>query len=125
MKNKIIGLVTLLLVLIVFLVVILTANDIKGTWIADGTQIPQIKEIKNGKPVYMDENPNPYYLIVKNSKNFSLELTDDTYEGTYSRNSKNKNEYIFSPKNNSSFTCKLNVDGELECDKFATIFVRK
>ncbi len=126
MKNKTLtSLVVTLIVLVILLIIVLNSKSIKGTYVADGTQILQIKEIKNGKPIYMEENPNPYYLTIKGSKKFTLEIDDEKYIGTYSKILKKKEEYVFSPKGNISFTCKLDKYDDLICDKFATKFVRK
>ena len=107
----------------------LTNKKLVGKWIADGTQDKIIKEIIDGKPVYIGNYSAPSYLYLNSNDTYYLETNNEfntTESGKYNINN---NTIVFSPNTTTTdvsvvWNCELKNDNELYCNQYASIFVK-
>lgn len=104
-------------------------EKLAGKWIADGTQDKVIKEIIDGKPVYIGNYSAPSYLYLNLNGTYYLETNNEfnmTESGKY--NIKNNGVSFISNSTESdmnfAWKCELKNDNELHCDQYASIFKR-
>lgn len=107
----------------------LTNEKLVGKWIADGTQDKIIKEIIDGKPVYVGNYSAPSYLYLNSDDTYYLETNNEfntTESGKYNINN---DTIVFSPNTTTTdvsvvWNCELKNDNELHCNQYASIFVK-
>lgn len=104
-------------------------EELVGKWIADGTQDKIVKEIVDGKPVYVGNYSAPSYLYFNSNGTYYLETNNEfntTQSGKYNIDN---NIITFSPNNtktdvNIVWSCELKNDNELHCNQHASIFIK-
>lgn len=103
-------------------------EQLVGRWIADGTQDKIVKEMVDGKPVYIGIYSAPSYLYLNSNGTYYLE-TNNEFNTTQSGKYNIENDMIiFSPNSTESevnvvWNCELKND-ELNCNQYASIFVK-
>lgn len=98
-------------------------DSFKGRWIADGTQIKHIIAIVDDKPVYEEEDLPPYILDIDGHGNYTLQLKNHIYTGIYEI--VEENNIYFESDESTDFTCNIKKENELECQMYATLFIRE
>ncbi len=130
MKKYIIGILIIILCIVSVLVVYFKTqyknqnNDLLGTWIADGTQYQLIKEIVDGKPIYISDD-NPYYLDIKSDNTYLLNFNNDYTEAEIGTYEVDQNKIFFFPKDTmkTMWSCKINNETKLQdCEIHASSF---
>lgn len=142
MKRKVIAIVGLFLVLSLVGVILFSYgyNDsvgIMGKWNSvDGTLIKIIKEYKDGKAIYVDDNIIKYQLEIKKRNKYILyysvidEMSNDSNimeSGRYNIDLDSKGIIYFDSEiGNDSYIwkCRLGDNKLYDCDNYAIEFVR-
>ena len=138
MKKILLTLILIILVITIFYVIKKdkkTDSQMLGKWISDpGTIIKTIKEYKDDKPIYVEENIVEYWLEIREDSVYILYSVDNDNKvklletGNYNENPNNKNTIYFSPNNignKKKYIWNCNKDKENKfnnCTNYATEF---
>ena len=126
-KNKIL---ILLIIIFIFSSVLIfyvindsnTSLNLKGTWVADGTQYQFAIGYENGEIIYADIS-TPFYLELDGKGNYTLNMGEYTEIGTYSFFEEN-----LSLRNNDGLIterCEIKEDTNLYCEFYASLYIKK
>lgn len=131
MKNKLIILLTILLLLVGCSKKEEINNKPKqnldavvGTYIADGTQICLVDGVdENGNTKCKDPNPSPYIIKINEDSTYTLTITEFKSKGTIEYSEKTQTVY-FNTEDSVSFNCSLVNNEELHCKMYAKKFIK-